>query len=303
MIEKLHGLITAVHTPFTGDGSLHEDRIEAQVDYVAGAGMIGAFVCGTTGESTSLTVQERRRVAERWVASAPASLKVIVQVGHLCLTDAKTLAAHAQEIGADAIAALAPCYLKPPTIDDLVEYCRELAAAAPKTPFFYYHIPRLTGITFGVYDFLSAVGERIPTLCGVKFTHSDLYDFGRCLDLGGGRYQMLFGYDEALLGALAVGATAGVGGTYALAPSIYKTMLTAFAQGDLAAARRQQSRAREMIAALHCAGALSATKAVMKMHGIDCGPMRPPLTSLSGEAYDRLQAELTEMGVLPGEAV
>src|SRR5205823_3528877 len=101
MHPPLTGLIPAPFTPFHADGRLDLDRVDALAGHYARTGVSGAFVAGTTGEGPSLTLDERAALAERWVRAArPHGLKVIVQVGHNCQADARTLAAHAGRVGA-----------------------------------------------------------------------------------------------------------------------------------------------------------------------------------------------------------
>ncbi len=128
--------------------------------------MIGAFVCGTTGEGVSLSLAERMQVAERWRAAAGPQLRVIVHVGYSCLGDAQALAAHAQSIGAHAIATVGPSYFKPSSLADLVDWCVELAASAPDLPFYYYHIPVFTGLRFSMRTFLELAAPRYPDAGG-----------------------------------------------------------------------------------------------------------------------------------------
>ncbi len=296
MAEHLKGLIAAPFTPMHPDGSVVLDAIAGYPQLLAANGCAGGFVNGTTGESLSLTVAERQQIAERWVAAAPKSFRVIVHVGHPCLADCKTLAAHAQEIGARAIGMMAPSFFKPATTADLVASCAEVAAAAPALPFYYYHIPSMTGVQFPVYDFLTAAADRIPTLAGVKYTYEDLADLGRCIDLDGGRFNLLFGRDEALLAGLAVGAQGAVGTSYNFAAPLFRRIIEAFEAGNLAAAQREQGRAREMIATLHRHGGLPAFKAVMKMIGLDCGPVRLPLRTLTDDEAAALRADLDAIG-------
>src|SRR6185295_8538480 len=93
----LHGLVAATHTPFHADGSLNLDVIEKQAAHLLANGVKFAFIGGTTGESHSLALDERRALAQRWREVAHGSeLKVIVHVGGNCLADARTLAAQAQ---------------------------------------------------------------------------------------------------------------------------------------------------------------------------------------------------------------
>lgn len=296
MTARLGGLVAAPFTPFHADGSVNLGLIESCVHALAANGVRGAFVCGTTGESLSLTVHERRQVAERWTAAAPDGFAVVIHVGHTCLADARALAAHAQAIGARAIGAMPPCFFRPASVDDLVACCADVAAAAPDTPFYYYHLPSMTGVAFPMIDFLRAAADRIPTLAGIKFTYEDLSDFGQCLEFQDRRFDLLFGRDEALLAGLALGATGAIGSTYNLAAPLYLRLIAAFEAGDLAAARADQERARQSIALLLRAGGLRAFKACMKLIGLDCGPVRPPLRPLSDAQTEALRAGLARLG-------
>jgi len=295
-VRHLEGLIAAPPTPMRADGSVALETIDALYRMLVSNGVRGAFVCGTTGESMSLTVQERRLVAERWRALAEGDFIVIVHVGHNSLPDCKELAAHAQRIGAHGIAVMAPNFFKPGSLDDLVAFCAEAAAAAPELPFYYYHMPAMTGVITPAVDFIQAASSRIPTLTGAKFTYEDLMDYGRCLVLEGGRFDMLFGRDEILLSALALGAHGAIGTTYNFAAPLYRRVMDAYAAGNMAEAQEEQSRAREMVAVLYKAGGLAAVKPIMKMIGLDCGPPRLPLHRFGTSEYEKLQAELGRVG-------
>lgn len=297
MIRKnLSGLIAAPFTAMHKDGSINLDRIEKQAKSLITNSVNGAFVCGTTGESMSLTIEERMMIAERWQNVAEGKLAVIVHVGHTCLSDSKELANHAQRIGACAIGCMAPFFFKPATIKQLVSFCTEVAQAAPKLPFYYYHMPSMTGVNFSMVDFLEAASDKIPTLAGVKFTYEDLMDFGQCLKLENGRFNMLFGRDEILLTGLSLGATGAVGSTYNYAAPLYHRIIEAYKDGNMATAQKEQAHAQDMVAILYNYGGLPAGKAIMKIIGIDCGGVRPPLRSLSKEQYNKLASELEQIG-------
>ncbi len=296
MANHITGLVAAPFTAFHADGSLHLDKVEYQAESLFLSGVRGAFVCGTTGESLSLTVPERMSLAERWKAVAPEGFAVIIHVGHPCLEDSKALAAHAQKIKATAIGAMAPCFFKPANVDDLVAWCAEVAAAAPELPFYYYHIPSMTGVNIPVADVLERGADRIPTLAGAKFTFENLMDYQRCLSLRDGRFDMLFGRDEILLSALALGAKGAVGTTYNFAAPLFLRVIEAYEKGDPAAARAEQLRAVEMVQTLLRHGGLPAFKAVMKMIRVDCGPVRPPLRDLTLEQRHHLHQDLERIG-------
>jgi N-acetylneuraminate lyase len=295
-MKHLSGLIAAPHTPFRSDGSIALDVISRQARLLAHNGVAGAFICGTTGEGPSLTSDERRAVVEAWVAARPPSLAVIVHVGHLSLGEARMLAQHAQDSGADAIATIAPSFFKPGAIGELVAWCAQIAGEAPNLPFYYYHMPVMTGVNHAAADFLNAANGQIPTLVGVKFTHENLMDFARATELDDRKYNLLFGRDEILLSALALGAQGAVGSTYNYAAPLFHRIIAAFNRGDLAAARRDQARVMELVGVLDAHGGLAAGKSVMKLIGIDCGPVRLPLRALSRDTEASLQAGLERVG-------
>ena len=146
----------------------------------------------------------------------------------------RLLAAHAQSIGADAISATPPSYFKPPTLAALIDCMAEIAAAAPELPFYYYHIPGMTGVTPNIAAFVRDGQARIPSLVGVKFSHTAVFDMQAALAVEGGRYNLLFGSDEMLLSGLAGGADGAVGSTYNFAAPLYNRIIAAFAAEWLA---------------------------------------------------------------------
>ena len=295
-MKHLTGLIAAPHTPFRLDDSIALDVVPQQARLLAHNGVKGAFICGTTGEGSSLSSEERRRLAEAWVAARPRDLSIIVHVGHLSLNEACALARHTEGAGADAIATIAPSFFKPPTVTELVAWCAEVARAAPTLPFYYYYMPGMTGVTISATDFLALAGEQIPNLAGVKFTHENLMDFARSTDHAAGKYNVLFGRDEILLAALALGAPGAVGSTYNYAAPLFHRIMAAFARGDLVAARHEQARAMEFVAVLDRHGGLAAGKCIMKLIGLDCGPVRLPLRAMTEHDENMLRAALDQIG-------
>jgi N-acetylneuraminate lyase len=295
--RPLTSLVAAVHTPFHADGSLRLEAVEAQAAHLRANGIGLAFVGGTTGEGPSLSLEERMALARRWADVARGTgFGVVVHVGSNSLADGRTLAAQAEELGAVAIAAFAPSYFKPHDLDALVACCADVASAAPRTPFYYYDIPALTGVRLSMPDFLEQAGSRIPTLAGLKFTRPDLMAYQLCLRASGGAFDVPWGNDETLLAALALGARGAVGSTYNLAAPLYHRMLRAFAAGDLAAAREEQLRSVEVVRLLSGYGHLGAAKAVMTMIGVDVGPARLPNSRLSAAQVGELRGRLEALG-------
>ena len=295
--RRTTGLIAAVHTPMKEDGSLDLARASGVVDRLERWGVAGIFVCGSTGEGASMTTSERQSTAEAYAESARGRMRVIVHVGHNSLSDARDLAAHAQSIGADAVGMGAPCYFRPASVEVLARCCRAVADAAAGLPFYYYHIPSLTGVRLRMIDFLRVAGELCPPLVGMKYTFEDLSDFQQCVEFAGGRYDMLYGRDEMLLEALAVGCRGAVGSTYNYAAPIYTKLIAAFRRGNLDDARRCQTQACAMIEPLLRYPGIPATKAIMKLTGLDLGPCRLPLQTLTCDQEASLERELRAIGL------
>ncbi len=296
-MNRYTGLIAATFTPFHADGSLNLAGIDAQAQWLQSVGIQTVFINGTTGEGPSLSVDERKNVARRWCAIASeVDLNVMVHVGSESLEDCRELAGHAQQIGASAISCFAPSYYKPYSVADLVAFCRRVAEAAPDLPFYYYHIPMRTGVTIPVSDLLREAAAQVPSLAGAKFSHPDLMDLLRCLRWDEGRFDVLFGLDEMLLPAAALGVRGAVGTNYNYASGLYLRLLQAFAEGDLDHARQLQHQANELISCLSRFGFLPAAKRVMAILGVDCGPVRPPLADLTAEQERMLREHLEQLG-------
>jgi N-acetylneuraminate lyase len=295
----LTGLIPACHTPFDRDGRLNLAVVERQAEFFLESGLRSVFVAGTTGECASLGLDERKQLCERWVQVANDSLRIAVHAGSNCQADAIALASHARQVGVAAVAVMAPYYFKPATVHDLIEFCMPIAAEADPLPFYFYHIPVMTGVRLPMAEFLHEARFRLPNLRGLKFSHDDLIDLQGCVTVDGGAFDVLFGFDEALLAGLALGACGAVGSTYNFAGRHYQRLLRAFEAGDLATARAAQFRATELVKTLASFGFMAASKAVMAMVGVDCGPVRAPLHNLAPSELEVLAEKLARLDVIP----
>lgn len=294
--EPLTGLIAATFTPFDGRGEVDLDLIPKIVEYYIRNQVSGIYICGSTGEGPSLTMEERKAVTKAYLDASGDLLRTVVHIGHTCLGDAQSLAEHAAENGAHAISAVSPYYFKPGDASVLVEFMKEAASAAPALPYYYYHIPALTGVAVDPVEFLRLGAERIPNLRGMKYTDPDLSTFSTCRDLLDGRFDVLFGRDEMLLPSLAVGAEGAVGSTYNLAPGLYRQVIAAFHAGDLEKARDCQKLAVAMIRAIVSVGGESAIKHPMHLRGLDCGPRRLPMKQLTSAEKATIDQKLEELG-------
>lgn len=296
MEKRFTGLIAAVFTPMCEDGSLNLSQVPPIVEHLIRTRVSGIFACGTTGEGPSLSSEERSATAAAYVEAAAGKLPVIVQVGHNSLAESRALASHAQAIGADAISATPPAYFKFEAPKILVDCLAEISSAAPKLPLYYYHIPSMTGMDFDVVEFLRLASERLPKLAGIKFSDSAIPKFQAAVEFENRRFDVLFGSDEMLLSGLCAGAAGAVGSTYNFAGPLYRRIIDAFDRGDINEARRCQGLSIEMVRILCRYRIHPALKAAMKLIGLDCGPNRLPLVTLTGDESQAMKKDLNGIG-------
>jgi N-acetylneuraminate lyase len=293
---RFRGLMAATYTPMHEDGTLNLDQVPRMVDHLQRSGVSGIYICGSTGEGMSLSGEERRAVTEAYVSAARGRLTTVVQVGHNSLAEARGLAAHAGQIGADVISATAPSYFKVDSVATLADSMAEVAAGAPQLPFYYYHIPSLTGASLDMVQFLQVGAERTTNLVGLKYTTPMVHEYQACLELDGGRFDILWGCDEMLLSALVVGARGAIGSTYNIAAPLYQRIVAGYEDGDLDEARRLQFRSVEMIRTIYRYPFHAAMKQILKMLGIDCGFCRLPQQRLTPSQVTDLKLDLEQIG-------
>jgi len=293
-MNKFNSLIAAPFTPMDNKGEVVYGKIPDYVGLLEKNKVVGAFVNGSTGEGVSLSQKEKMQITEEWVkaASGKKELKIINLIGGTSYKECIENAKHSEACGVDAIAMLAPYYFKPGSGGQLAEYCAKVAEAVPDVPFYFYHIPVLSGCFVPMYDFLQEASGMIPNLAGIKYTHEDFMDFLSCIHFADGKYNMLWGRDENLLSALVLGARGGVGSTYNYAAPLYYQLIDAFDNGDLVKARKLQQQSIDMIRLLGKYGGIATGKAYMRYIGFECGEFRLPIKNMSSEAYQKFEKDV-----------
>lgn len=283
--KKLTGLVAATFTPLTAQGELNLQVIGPYIDFLKEKqGVRNVFVNGTTGESMSLTVDERKKLAKEWCDRAKGKMdQVIVHVGCMSLKDSQELAQHAAEIGVDGIAVISPSFFKPQTAGVLRTFLQDVASVAPNIPFYFYHLPAFTGVNIAARDVMEGIEQLIPSFRGVKFSGNDLMDFGLCASYSQPAWSLLYGVDEQLLSALVMGANGAVGSTYNYVGSHVNELLAAFASGDLDLARTIQYKVQELLRyAMHTGFDLGVNKQLMcEISNLSLGPPRLPVEQCS----------------------
>jgi N-acetylneuraminate lyase len=293
---QVKGLICPPCTPLTDSGEVNYELIPDYVQHHVEFGILNIFLTGTTGEGNGLSNQERKKVVEAWLAAGKGKLQsIIVQVGTGNLKESQELARHAEEVGVNAIACVCPTYHKPQSIDDYVEYMRQVAGAAPNLPFYLYDIDFITGVEFSMDEFFIRAKDKIPTLRGLKHTSPSFPSMNTLLMKHPG-YQVFLGSNETYLEALAIGMDITICDSFL--GHVLIRLKEAFDKGDLATARLEQNRAIEVcsVKTKHGLSFPGRAKATLRAMGFDVGNPRLPLSPIPESTIGAVKEDLREMG-------
>ena len=288
MTDHLQGLIAAPFTPMDKNGELNLNLISEYYQFLKKNKVTGVFISGSTGEGVSMSLVEKKSVAKAWADATnhDPDFKVMTLLGGTSITDCIELAKYAQQVGLYAVSFTAPFYFKPADVSVLAACCKEIADSVPNMPFYYYHIPVLNGVGFPMIELLKNVDGKISNFAGIKYTHEDFMDFLSCLHFQNGKYDMLWGRDENMLAALAVGAKGAVGSTFNYAAPLYYDLIDAFNKNDLKKAQALQQLSIDMITLLGKYGGIATGKAYMKLAGLDCGGFRLPVKNMDENKFE-----------------
>lgn len=283
----LRGAIAAVVTPLTGSGRAVDERAIGPVTrFISEGGIDGVLVCGTTGEGILLTPEERRGVARRFVAERPAGFQVAVHAGAQTTADTVALAAHATDIGADAVAVIAPPYF-PLGEEELLAHLRAAAEACAPLPFYVYEFVGRSGYAIPV-TVIERLREEVPNLAGMKVSDTP---FSAVEPYALDGLDLFVGSEPLVLEGLRKGAVGAVSG-----------LATAFPEIVAALVHDRSDEAGEQVAALRrLLGPLpfhAALKTIMRARGVPVRPdVRAPLRSLSEDEHARALDAARAVGV------
>jgi dihydrodipicolinate synthase/N-acetylneuraminate lyase len=282
-------LIVAAVTPLTDGGSgIDAGAIAEYVAFLAAHGADGVFACGTTGEGVLLDDAERRRVAEAYRAALDGIL--VVHAGAQTTAGTVALAAHARDIGADAVAVIPPPYF-PLDDDALTAHFVAAARACAPLPFYCYAFAARSGYPLPV-EVIRRIGQQVDNLAGLKVSESPWERVAPYLELG---LPVLIGSEPLIGDGLAAGAIGTVSGMAAAFPDVVRAALDDPREAAI-------DRLRAIRGAMEESGQfIAAAKQALADRGVPIRPdVRPPLRTLGTHEVDALRAALDGvLGVRP----
>ena len=237
-IKKFQGVIPAFYACYDEKGEISPERVRKLARYLLEKGVQGLYVGGSSGECIYQSVAERKVVLENVMAEVGGKMTIIAHVACNNTADSQDLARHAESLGVDAIAAIPPIYFHLPPYG-IAEYWNDISAAAPNTGFIIYNIPQLAGValTPALLDEM----RKNPRVIGVKNSSMPTQDLQMWKDQGGADFVVMNGPDEQFVSGLAMGATGGIGGTYAVMPELFLKAKDLLYAGQVAQAAAVQN--------------------------------------------------------------
>lgn len=282
-IAKYQGIIPAFYACYDGNGEVSRERTKAFAAHLLQKGVKGFYVGGSSGECIYHSVQDRKTILEAVMEVVGGKATVIAHVACNNTADSRELAAHAQKLGVDAVAAIPPIYFHLPE-HAIAAYWNDISEAAPDVDFVIYNIPQLAGVALTMPLFQEML--KNPRVAAVKNSSMPVQDIQMFKAAGGKDFAVFNGPDEQLVSGLAMGADGGIGGTYGVMPELYLKIFRLCQAGDYAAARRIQYAADEIIYAMcACRGNMYAVikEIIRQREGLDLGSVRKPLPPLTAE--------------------
>lgn len=292
---ELSGILVALATPFTPDGStIDTDRLVEHVDWMISSGVHGIVPAGTTGEFTTLTREEREQLVESVIAAAAGRVPVVPSTGALSTIETIALSRHAQDCGAAAVMVVPPFY-DPLRWPELVAHYSAVVESLD-IPVMYYNVPGATGVALSAEqlgDLAAATGIRY-----IKDTGGDGSALTDLLLGQSDRVTTFNGWDTLTFLGLTLGARGSVWGATNIIPELSVQLWEAIAvRGDLAEGRRLWRLIWPICDALESANYVAMVKAGMDLIGRPMGPIRPPILPVDGPTRERLAVALTAAGV------
>lgn len=294
-LSKYQGIFPAFYACYDEKGDISPERVRALTEYLIGKGVMGLYVGGSSGECIYQSVAERKLLLENVMAVAKGRIVIIAHVACNNTADSRELAAHAESLGVDAIAAIPPIYFHLPPYA-VAKYWNDISDAAPSTDFVIYNIPQLAGVALN--SALLREMLKNPRVIGVKNSSMPVQDIEMWRDEGAFVFN---GPDEQLLSGLAAGAGGGIGGTYGAMPELYLAIYRLFQEGHIAQAREIQDACCHVIYKMcSCKGNMYAViKGILREQGgPDIGGVRAPLFDLQPEDLPIVKELAAEIAAL-----
>lgn len=288
-------VLTALITPFDADDHVDYAIAEALAVHLTNHGTDTLVVCGTTGESPTLTWDEEYQLFQVIQQAVAGKAKVIAGTGSNSTKEAIAATQKADKLGLDGSLQVVPYYNKPPQ-EGLYQHFRAIAEASPDLPMLLYNIPGRTGQNL-LPETIARLAE-IPTIIGVKEASGSLDQVSQVRRLTPSTFSIYSGDDSLTLPMLAVGAQGVVSVASHLVGDLLQQLIGAFEKGQTQTATQIHLQLLPLFKALFLTTSPIPVKAALRLQGWQVGSTRPPLCDASPDVIQTLQSVMTELNLL-----
>ena len=288
------GSCPALVTPFHAHGAIDYDAFGRQIDNQIAAGVDAVCVCGTTGESATMSIREHIAAVEYCVKRVNGRVKVIAGAGSNDTSAAVYLSQHAQDSGADALLHVTPYYNKASQTGLIKHY--EYIADRVDLPIILYNVPSRTGVSFTAETY--KVLSQHPNINGVKEASGNFSLLAHTLAICGDDFYVWSGNDDQVVPMMSLGAKGVISVVANIAPEVMIQMTHLCLEGKFDQAAALQLGYMDFIDALFLEVNPIPIKAAMNLAGYDIGSLRLPLCDMSDGPLETLRQSMVKVGLL-----
>lgn len=285
----------AIVTPFQKDESIDYDKLDRLIDYHCNHGTDSIVICGTTGESATMTEEEHLECIKFTIDRVKGRIPVIAGTGSNCTRTAIELSREAVSYGADGLLVVTPYYNKA-TQAGLVAHYGAVAREA-KAPIIMYSVASRTGCNLEPAT-VAQIMKESENVVGIKEASGNISQVAKIMNLTDGKIDLYSGNDDQIVPLLSLGGKGVISVLANVAPQETHDICAKFFEGDVKGSCDLQLKALPLVDQLFCEVNPIPVKAAMKLMGVDCGPLRMPLTQITPEHEETLKKAMIDFGII-----
>ncbi len=289
------GAGVAIVTPFNEDESINYDKLDELIDFQISNGTDAIIICGTTGESATMTEEEHAECVRFAIERAKHRVPVIAGTGSNCTKTAIELSKDAAEHGADGLLLVTPYYNKA-TQGGLIKHFTAVAEEVNGTPIVLYSVASRTGCNIEP-ETVATLARDVDNIVAIKEASGNISQVAKIMAATDGNIDLYSGNDDQIVPLLSLGAKGVISVLSNVAPRETHEICEKFFSGDVAGSAALQLKAIPLIGQLFCEVNPIPVKKAMQLMGKDCGPLRMPMTELSPAHVETLAKAMKDFGI------
>ena len=289
------GAAVAIVTPMHEDGKVNYEKLEELLEYQIANSTDAIVICGTTGESSTLTHGEHLQTIKFAIDKVAGRVPVIAGTGSNCTETAVMMSQEAASYGADALLIVTPYYNKA-SQKGLIRHYTEIANSVPETPIIMYNVPSRTGCNIQPATAV-ALAKNVKNIVGIKAASGDLSQIAKMMSMADGALELYSGNDDQIVPILSLGGKGVISVLSNVAPKETHDIVALFLEGKIKESRELQLKALPLVHALFSEVNPIPVKAALNLMGKEVGPLRLPLTEMEAAHQEVLVEEMKKFGI------